>query len=173
MHFLHSYLTTKVIQSYQTFLLRQKLGGKVLDYSTSSLLFGSLLGDSNQLILLQLIKHVNTFAKEGLFRKSDNKGRMDLLVKRLEAGQFSTVTVSGDPTINTTWSSKSYLFFHLVFHFMWEWGTWCHEGIAWCHPGHATTHTKRVSRWRRKLKIVVMTPTVNTTWSSKSGLFST
>lgn len=70
--------------------------GDETDGSSSSLSFGSPLGDSSQLILLQLITHMNTFvSKEGLFRKSGNKGRMDLLVKGLEAGQFGTVTVSG------------------------------------------------------------------------------
>ena len=62
----------------------------------SSLSFGSPISESNQVILLQLITHMNTFiSKEGLFRKPGNKGRMDLLVKELEAGHFGKVTING------------------------------------------------------------------------------
>lgn len=64
--------------------------------ASSSLSFGSSISESNQVVLLQLITHMNTFiSKEGLFRKSGNKGRMDLLVKGLEGGQFGQVTING------------------------------------------------------------------------------
>lgn len=79
----------------QTYQVSTSLDSET-DDASSSLTFGSPLSESNQFTLLQLITHMLTFiSKEGLFRKSGNKGRMDLLVKGLEGGQFGRVTANG------------------------------------------------------------------------------
>lgn len=63
-----------------------------VDSRPSSLSFGSPLNDADQSILLQLITHMNRFvSREGLFRKSGNKGRMEQLIKGLEEGHFGDV----------------------------------------------------------------------------------
>lgn len=78
----------------QTYQVTQ-VSGDGTDSASFSLSFGSLLNESSQAILLELIMHIKTFvSREGLFRKSGNKGRMDLLVKGLEGGHFREVLVN-------------------------------------------------------------------------------
>jgi hypothetical protein len=61
-----------------------------------SLSFGTPLDEANQTSLLQLISHMNTYVeREGLFRKSGNKGRMEQLVKGLAGGEFGSVALEG------------------------------------------------------------------------------
>lgn len=63
--------------------------------SLSALSFGSPLNESDQGTLLQLITHMNTFiSREGIFRKSGNKGRMDQLVGGLERGCFGEIILN-------------------------------------------------------------------------------
>ena len=60
--------------------------------SPPSLSFGAPLDEANQSVLLQLISHMNTFvSREGLFRKSGNKGRMEQLLKGLQGGNFGSI----------------------------------------------------------------------------------
>ena len=60
----------------------------------TTLSFGAPIMDAEQTPLLQLITHMHTFvSKEGLFRKSGNKNRMEQLIKGLEEGHFKEVIV--------------------------------------------------------------------------------
>lgn len=59
------------------------------------LAFGSPLSESDHVVLLQLITHMNTFvSSEGLFRKSGNKNRMEQLVKGLQGGKFREMVLN-------------------------------------------------------------------------------
>lgn len=78
-------------------------GDEDTDGLLSSLSFGTPLNEANQNVLLQLITHMNTFvSREGLFRKSGNKGRMEQMVKGLGEGAF------GDVVLETSYNAHDF-----------------------------------------------------------------
>ncbi len=72
-----------------------------VDGGGTSLSFGTAITDTDQVLLLQLMTHMSTYvSKEGLFRKSGNKARIDQLVKGLEGSQFSEVLLQDNYNAN-------------------------------------------------------------------------
>lgn len=77
---------------YQVTPLKPEGTTEETDHTSSTLTFGSVLKESEQFLLLQLITHMHMFvSSEGLFRKSGNKGRMDQMVKGLQEGGFADI----------------------------------------------------------------------------------
>ena len=59
------------------------------------LVFGAPISSSGQIVLLQILAHVETFASyEGIFRKSGSKQRMDQLVNDLREKDFQQILLS-------------------------------------------------------------------------------
>lgn len=82
-------------------VVQTSAGDEDTDGPCSALSFGTPLNEANQNILLQLITHMNMFvSREGLFRKSGNKGRMEQLVKGLEEGAFGNVILEASYNAN-------------------------------------------------------------------------
>ncbi len=80
---------------YQVAPLRPE-GAEETDHAPSTLTFRSLLKESEQFVLLQLITHMNTFvSSDGLFRKSGNRGRMDQMIQGLQEGRFGEILLDG------------------------------------------------------------------------------
>ena len=60
------------------------------------LVFGAPLTSSAQIVLLQIMAHVEAFAGlEGIFRKSGSKLRVDQLVQQLREKEFEEILLSG------------------------------------------------------------------------------
>ena len=63
--------------------------------SQHRLVFGAPISSSGQIVLLQILAHVETFAThEGIFRKSGSKHRMDQLVQDLREKDFEQILLS-------------------------------------------------------------------------------
>ena len=78
-------------------------GDESTDSPPASLSFGMSLDEANQNALLQLITHMSTFvSREGLFRKSGNKGRVEQMVKTLEEGGV------GDTVLNEGYNAHDF-----------------------------------------------------------------
>ena len=60
------------------------------------LVFGATLTSSSQIVLLQIMTHVEGFVShEGIFRKSGSKPRVDQLVQDLREKDFQDILLSG------------------------------------------------------------------------------
>ena len=58
--------------------------------------FGSPMTDHSHLVLLQIMAHIETFSgREGIFRKSGSKQRVDKLVRDLREKDFEEILLSG------------------------------------------------------------------------------
>lgn len=59
------------------------------------LIFGTPISTSNQIVLLQIITHMESFANnEGIFRKSGSKHRIEQLVRDLGEKDFEQIVLS-------------------------------------------------------------------------------
>ena len=68
---------------------------ETMSTSHHRLVFGAPISSGGQIVLLQILAHVETFAShEGIFRKSGSKHRMDQLVQDLREKDFEQILLS-------------------------------------------------------------------------------